>query len=73
MDPRRTPPVLGGHPPDELAYFARHSGSPAPDAASREMPPVEAETGPVPADHGLGLHDDQHELGTTCSTVEQPR
>jgi hypothetical protein len=60
-NPRRSLPelILGGHPPDEFAYFARHSGSAAPHAASRETLPVEAETGPVPADHGVGLHDDQ--------------
>ena len=59
MDPRCTPLVLGGHPADEIAHFARHHGSAAPHAASRETLPVEPETGPVPADYGHGLHDDE--------------
>jgi hypothetical protein len=43
VDPRRTPLVLGGHPADEIAHFARHHGSAAPHAASRETLPVEPE------------------------------
>jgi len=59
VNPWRTPVVLGSHPADEIAHFARHHGSAAPHAASRKPLPVEPETSPVPADHGLVLHDDE--------------
>ena len=58
MDPRRAPiRVLRGHALDQSANLL---GDPRPATARVRAPaPVKTETSAVPADHGLGLHDDQ--------------
>ena len=53
---------------DELSHFLRDARSPGP--APGEGSPVEAEALAVPADHGLGLDDDQHFLPARPKPVQ---
>ena len=59
VDPRSTPEILGCHPANEVAYFASEWLATGAFPFSGQPPPVQPETGPVPGNHGLGLHDDE--------------
>jgi len=65
MDARCSPGwVLGNHPEDQLADFSRRLPSSNPRPHSGDQPPVQAETGPVPADHCFRGNDDKGALPT---------
>src|ERR1700738_5512953 len=58
MDPRRSPQwVYDAHLSDQPAYFQRHRWSTA--TRSRLPAPVRSESGAVPADNGVRLHNRQ--------------
>jgi hypothetical protein len=58
MDPRRSPQwVYDAHLSDQPAYFQRHRWSTA--MRSRLPAPVRSESGAVPADNGVRLHNRQ--------------
>ena len=60
MDARCSPSwVLGNHPEDQLPHFFRRRPSPNARPGFGDQPPVQTESGPVPADYGFGRDDDE--------------
>jgi hypothetical protein len=59
VDTRCAPAVVGRHLPDEVPDLGIDGRSTKPGAAARYPVPVEIEAGPMPADHGVRLHDHQ--------------
>ena len=69
MDARGTPGrVLGRQSPDQCANLGGHAGTAA--AAARGPVPVQAEAGPVPADHSVRLHEHE-DLGPPSPEATQ--
>ena len=65
MDARCSPRwVLGNHPEDQVSHSFRRRHSPDARPGFRNQPPVQTESGPVPADYGFGRDDDEGLLPT---------
>src|SRR5215471_14675412 len=69
MDSRRSPQRVGdAHLADQPANFQRYSWSAA--AVPRFPAPIRSETGTVPTDDGIGLHDRQRLDGIWHQTIQ---
>ena len=71
MNPWRTPGwVLGHHAEDKFAYFPAHTFSARTLPMPRQPGPIELEPRPVPANHGVGLYEDQRMLPSRPETTQ---
>jgi hypothetical protein len=70
MDPWSSPTIVSSHPADELSDLPWDPGTADP-FASRSQPPEPAKALTLPADHRVGLHDDERVGPVAPSAAEE--